>query len=357
MSHSTKELVKKAQKALFGLKAYTKSLNNLPVKVACHLFDSLIKPIMIYNSEVTYLDTYISLFRAKNRALNSGKEVDILSFAEKSPIEKLHLHFCKFLLGTRKNASNLATRAELGRLPIEFNIKTQTLLYLKRFECCKLNPLLKEAYTLSKNLDSEGVYSWFTYVKNILSELNLDIAQIQQNTSSDKKINNSFKVYIKTSSKNYFENLIHDKMQNIDEKSKLYLYKNLKQNLRFEDYLRTSNFTYRKLITKLRISDHNLNIEKGRHTNIPREQRLCLKCKTLENEKHFILDCKLNMELRNNFFNNLDFNFSVKDLSDEEKLIFILNPSTPSQVNKLGSYIKRSLELRTGDTGIFTVNE
>ena len=63
------------------------------------------------------------------------------------------------------------------------------------------------------------------------------------------------------------------------------------------------------------------------------------------------------MELRNNFFNNLDFNFSVKDLSDEEKLIFILNPSTPSQVNKLGSYIKRSLELRTGDTGIFTVNE
>ena len=92
---------------------------------------------MLYNSEVTYLDTYISLFRAKNRALNSGKEVDILSFAEKSPIEKLHLHFCKFLLGTRKNASNLATRAELGRLPIEFNIKTQTLLYLKRFECCK----------------------------------------------------------------------------------------------------------------------------------------------------------------------------------------------------------------------------
>jgi hypothetical protein len=30
-----------------------------------------------------------------------------------------------------------------------------------------LNPLLKEAFELSKSLDSQGVYSWYTYVKNI----------------------------------------------------------------------------------------------------------------------------------------------------------------------------------------------
>jgi hypothetical protein len=41
-----------------------------------------------------------------------------------------------------------------------------------------------------------------------------------------------------------------------------------------ESYLSISNFEYRKLITKLRISEHNLLIEMGRHLNIPREQRL-----------------------------------------------------------------------------------
>ena len=39
LSHSSDELVKKARKALFSLKSYTGSLNNLPVNVACSLFD------------------------------------------------------------------------------------------------------------------------------------------------------------------------------------------------------------------------------------------------------------------------------------------------------------------------------
>jgi hypothetical protein len=38
-------------------------------------------------------------------------------------------------------------------------------------------------------------------------------------------------------------------------------------------------------------------------------------------------------------------------LSEYLKLSYILNPSTPSQVNKLGSFLKKkSLELRTGDS-------
>jgi hypothetical protein len=45
-----------------------------------------------------------------------------------------------------------------------------------------------------------------------------------------------------------------------------------------ESYLSISNFEYRKLITKLRISEHNLLIEMGRHLNIPREQRLFSHC-------------------------------------------------------------------------------
>ena len=41
-----------------------------------------------------------------------------------------------------------------------------------------------------------------------------------------------------------------------------------------ESYLTISNFEYRKLITKLRISEHNLLIENGRHLIIPRESNV-----------------------------------------------------------------------------------
>ena len=118
----------------------TTSSNNLPVKVANNLFDSLVTPIMTYNSEVTYLDTFISIYRAKKRASTNDKEVDLFYFIDKTPIENLHLSFYKYVLGIRKKASNLAVRLELGRLPAENFIKSQTLLYFCKTIYNKIKP-------------------------------------------------------------------------------------------------------------------------------------------------------------------------------------------------------------------------
>jgi hypothetical protein len=62
----------------------------------------------------------------------NDKEVDLFNFMDKTPIENLHLSFCKYVLCIRKKASNLAVRLELGRLPVENFIQSQTLLYLAR---------------------------------------------------------------------------------------------------------------------------------------------------------------------------------------------------------------------------------
>ena len=138
----------KAKKVLFTIKSYMKSLGNLPVLVANNLFDALVKPISIYNSEVTFQDIYATYFKAKERAKKSSAIVDRFHFIDKTPIEKLHLHYCKYILGTRKNATNLACRAELGRLPLESSIFIQTILYLIRLTAHDINPLLKESFLL-----------------------------------------------------------------------------------------------------------------------------------------------------------------------------------------------------------------
>ena len=349
LSQSTLELTKKAKKVFFAIKSYTKSLNNLPIKVANNLFDSLVKPIMTYNSEVTYLDTYISFHRAKSRALTSGKEINQLDFIDKTPIENMHLKFCKSTLGIRKNASNLGARVELGRLPIECFIKTQTLLYLARLYNNNINPLLKEAFSLAQSLDLTGTYSWYTYAKNIVKETNVDLNILS--TCKDIKDVNKIKNDIKLKMKNRYEDLIQNKFQNIDDKSKFFLYKKLKKDYKLEYYLNTSNFQIRRLITKFRISDHSLLIEKGRYFKIPREERLCHKCKILEDEKHFLLYCEYNKTLRNDFFHHIcTENNNFNNLNEEEKIHYLLNPSSPLQTNKLGSFLKKSLELRAGDS-------
>ena len=90
-------------------------------------------------------------------------------------------------MGVRKNASNLATRAELGRIPLESSIFCQTILYFIRLYTKDLNPTLKESFLLTQNLDTSGVYTWFTFAKDIVGEIGLDIDQIK-NFSNNKHL-------------------------------------------------------------------------------------------------------------------------------------------------------------------------
>ena len=55
--------------------------------------------------------------------------------------------------------------------------------------------------------------------------------------------------------------------------------------IKIENYLlKESNFKTRQLISKLRVSDHNLEVEMGRYKNVPRDQRLCKLCNKIDDE-------------------------------------------------------------------------
>jgi len=70
----------------------------------------------------------------------------------------------------------------------------------------------------------------------------------------------------------------------------------------------------------------------------------------------FWLYCKKNSSLRSDFVHKIiseedDINFNTSsDNEKNETINFLLCPSTPKQVEKIGSFIKRSLELNTGDS-------
>ena len=48
---------------------------------------------------------------------------------EESPVEKVHLLFCKYYFGVNNRATNIACRAELGRFPLKLLINFQILKY------------------------------------------------------------------------------------------------------------------------------------------------------------------------------------------------------------------------------------
>ena len=91
------------------------------------------------------------------------------------------------------------------------------------------------------------------------------------------------------------------------ELSRLTFYREIKDEYGYEEYLNVTNFQHRKLISKLRCSDHVLEIEKGRHkpANMrkTKEERLCIYCnnREVEDEKHFLYRCNLYTALRNQY--------------------------------------------------------
>ena len=96
---TSEELSKKGIKVLFLLRNYMSNFNFVPIGLSCKLFDTLIRPILTYNSEIWFMDNFITTFRASERANKNNTYCDVLSLAEKYPFEKVHSKFCKAVLG------------------------------------------------------------------------------------------------------------------------------------------------------------------------------------------------------------------------------------------------------------------
>ena len=87
---------------------------------------------------------------------------------------------------------------------------------------------------------------------------------------------------------------------------------------------------------------NSLQIERGRRTNpvTPRDQRLCNVCHVLQDESHFLLQCKMFTDERTAFlsqFQNKYFQFTFFD--NTEKLSFLLHNGDTQNITRLNSFI------------------
>ena len=114
------------------------------------------------------------------------------------------------------------------------------------------------------------------------------------------------------------------------KQSKLACYLSLNRDYTVAEYLTTvTDAKLRKSLTRYRLSEHSLAIEKRRHgqTWLPREDRLCSHCthNQLETELHALTSCQSYKDIRNTHFPLItkacnDF----KDPPDAHKLPYLL---------------------------------
>ena len=103
-SGTQQTLAGQAQKAIFKLNSNLHKFTNIDVKHTLELFDKLVTPIMNYGAEVC-------------------------GFCKAVHIERIHLQFCKRLLGVKISTQNNCIYGELGRTSCQI----QRYLIIVRF--------------------------------------------------------------------------------------------------------------------------------------------------------------------------------------------------------------------------------
>jgi hypothetical protein len=260
-----------ALKSMFKMKLYLQKFTNLEVKHRLDLFDKLIKPILNYGCEVWGIN-------------------------DATKLENIHTNFCKNILGVKTQTQNNFIYGELGRMPLKYQRTTQIIKYWLKIIKCDNVKLIKQTYNmmLSDIERNDDISNWAKTVRSILYNLGLNYAWLFQEVGNE----NIFISLVKQRLKDIFTQNWMAELNTSTRASTFRLF----ANFNFSKYLAQVKIKkYRSALTRLRLSSHRLAIETGRWHKpqaIPRNERKCILCNSLEDEFHFLLECELYKDLR-----------------------------------------------------------
>lgn len=311
VKHAMNILCDKANKALRPLLCAIARFR-IPAKTSLRLFHTFISPILLYNAENWAI---LSDKGIKNFSSNT-----ILDDTAGSKIDVVHRKLLKYILGVSKSSPNLAIYGDTGEVPISLKSYRLALSFWHRVSNLPDMYLVKKA--LLENIELRT--NWITTIEKLINRFNL----------ADKIGNHeNFKKVTKCEIEKTFHNYWKTELTRVDV-SRLAFYREIKDEFKIENYLHIENFENRKAIAKIRCSAHSLEIEKGRHKNIPRTERICKLCDKgeVESEQHFLLKCNKYDTLKNKY--ELNEYTSVHELMKNV------------EQEKLGKYLVEAVTLR-----------
>ena len=206
----------------------------------------------------------------------------------------------------------LPTLGELGRHPLALQILGRIITYwihiLESKENSYLHSLYQEMY------ERDGENRWIILVKYVLNKVGMKHVWNNQSTLNVKRLRYAVN--------NKLENLYEMYWNKQKECTpKLEYYNQVTDKYGLQPYLTLQmNKKYVTAMSKLRISAHELMIERGRYTNVKRQDRLCTHCKDVEDELHFLDKCSLYKKPRDNLLKhctptrNVDKDNSISEL-------------------------------------------
>ena len=307
-NNAKKHIAEQANKALFSLLRKCRSLD-LPFELQIDLFDKMVKPVLLYCSEIWGMGN-----------------CDI--------IERIQLKFLKHILNLKKSTPSFMIYGELGITPLTVDIKARaisfwskvishhdqptrlsyqmysTLYHMHRTKICK-SPYLDNIQNILNSCGFSGI--WQTQATHAINSRWLSLA-IKQKLKDQYLQNWHSLVEISSSGKNY---------------------KLFKEDFEQSKYVKLLQNKYCKIMMRFRTRNTKLPVEVGRWNGTPFDERICTLCQDdVGDEYHYILSCKSFKEIRPKFIRQ---HYLVRP--NTQKFKKLINSENTDELRKLCQFI------------------
>jgi hypothetical protein len=359
--HAIQRGVNKARGAMMAMMKRCHELNLHNVRIKCHLFDALIKPVINYGCEI---------WGPSN--MERGK---VFMSGMREEVEKMHMGFLRQCLGVRKSTAAAVIMFEMNRMPIALSWLKQLLRFWNKIVTRPEGDIVKIALKGSMALAAKaGVGTcWALQVAKCLDRYQFQLRQHGLQLIDVDSI-------LEAAHSEWWMDLVKDvcaldrdfqgpsAVRSIPDDRrdgfKMFTYfrwfadgandvsKRFWYWLHDKDRIQT--------VARFRLGSHDLNIQSGRATRpvTVRSRRRCDMCNdgVCEDEVHFFHECPHYAEIRvvyPNMFDGINF---VQGVVDRE-VCASMNPDGEYVTDfghfwyGMANYIKRCLDSRNGLVG------
>ena len=267
----TEHLVVKGKKAAMQLNRVYQKYKEMTPEVFFKIFDSKIQPILLYSSEIW------GLYKLEH-------------------LEKVHLLACKRFLGVPLKTPNKMIYGDLGRYPLYINSSVNCLRYWFKLLEMDNKRITYSAYQMLLDSDKDGKYCWVSKIREILCETGFSFVWLQQGVGDTKHFLQIFRQRL-------VDMFIQEWSGTIRDRERYDAYRTFKTVFEKEKYISDIEiYCFRVAISQIRFNVLPLNNNIYRYSEVVQKKN-CPFCKTvLETEHHFLYQCSMYDDLRQNFF-------------------------------------------------------
>ena len=299
-------LTDSASRALGNIIAKLKGIKNMGCKTYTKLYENCVLPIMGYGSAIWAYGNTKGSQVVQNRAIRS-------------------------FLGVHKYAANAAINGDMGWINCATRQKIEMVRYWNRLCEMDNNRLTKHIFLwdYGKNMNN-----WSNCIKSVLIECNMNDHFINQQSCNLNHVKEKLLLLN-----------VNTWKEEVSQKPKLEFYKTVKHEYLCEKYVYENlDRDIRSCVAQLCAGILPFEVEIGRFSNTPRDQRICklCTCNTIENENHFLFECPLYINSRAKLSENIvKYCTNYNNLEINEKLSILFE-----HPYYLGKYLKESLYIR-----------